>query len=112
MSFATLLLLAHIVARALALVGGRAFARVARKGTLEREHLKCLLRRLHAKGRIGAKGEPFLDTMQRLVIAVSAVARFEGPCPVARDVPRVWGLALATRLAAQCAPPTFPHDSS
>ena len=112
MSFATLLLLAHIVARALALVGGRAFARVARKGTLEREHLKCLLRRLHAKGRIGAKGEPFLDTMQRLVIAVSAVARSDGPCPVARDVPRGVFAMIAQALAAQSSPPVLSMDSS
>ena len=112
MSFATLLFLSHIVARALALVGGRAFARVARKGTLEREHLKCLLRRLHANGKIGAKGEPFLDTMQRLVLIVSAVARFEGPCPVERDVPRAWIAAVAQTLAVQCALTPSRQDSS
>ena len=112
MSFATLLLLSHIVARALALLWGGAYARVARKGTLEREHLKCLLRRLHANGRIGARGEPFLDTMQRLVLIVSAVARFEGPCPVEREIPRAWRAAFADALAPVFAQPAMTHDSS
>ena len=112
MSFATLLLLSHIVARALALLWGGAYARVAQRGTLEREHLKCLLRRLHANGKIGAKGEPFLDTMKRLVLAVSAVARFEGPCPVVRDVPRASCVALSGALAPLFAQPAVTHDSS
>lgn len=94
MSFSFLLVLAQIVARALALVGGRAFARVARKGTIQNEHLRAFLRRLHAKGVIGAEGQSILQVMKMLVHAVAQIARFDGFCPVEKgDRPAVWALA-------------------
>ena len=112
MSFSFLLLLAQIVARALALVGGRAFARVARKGTLENEHLRAFLRRLHAKGVIGAEGQSLLHVMNTLVHVVSAVARFDGACPVDRhDRPPVWRIANDAPAPFHAAP-VFPNDSS
>ena len=112
MSFQLLLFLAQIVARALALVGGRAFARVARKGTLENEHLRAFLCRLHAKGVIGAEGQSVLHVMNMLVHVVSAVARFDGFCPVEKgDRAPAWRIAHDA-LAPFCAAPVFPNDSS
>ena len=112
MSFQLLLFLAQIVARALALVGGRAFARVARKGTIENEHLRAFLRRLHAKGVIGAEGQSLLHVMKVLVFAVSQIARFDGFCPVEKDDrPAPWRVSADT-IAQLCAAPAFSHDSS
>ena len=107
MSFQHLLFLAQIVARALAVIGGRAFARVARKGTLENEHLRAFLRRLHAKGVIGAEGQSVLHVMNMLVHVVSAVARFDGVCPVEKgDRAPVWTMSAdaAAPLFAAAAP--------
>lgn len=111
-SFSFLLFLAGVVARALALVGGRAFARVARKGTVENLHLECFLRRLHAKGLIGAEGQSFLDTMKRLTHAVAQIARFDGFCPVEKGDRPAPLRDLAGAVESLCAAPAQAPDSS
>ena len=89
-SLSFLLFLAQLAARALALVGGRAFARVARKGTIEHAHYRALVRRLHAKGKLGAGTHGFVDLMRQLCHCVAMVARFnEVTCP------RIFGPAIA-----------------
>jgi len=95
MSLSFLLFLAHLAARALALVGGRRFARVARKGTLENEHMKALVRRLHAKGKLGGGAWSFVETMKQLCMAVSMVAHFTD----LRSAERWMGPPLRRRFA-------------
>ena len=117
MTLSFLLFLAHIAARALALIGGRAFARVARSDTIERAHLDAVVRRMHAAGKLGSA--PFLTTMKQLCMLVAAVAHFAdlrssdrwaGPALSASTLRR--SLAHAVACVMAFAPTIAAPDSS